>query len=87
MNYYKPLEIADENDKGTGKWRMTVTHDHESFAVGYCMSMHEHSSPEEASDCYRDFITKECNGILPGGFKLENVSGARGTVLNIASSY
>ena len=47
---YEPLEIADAEGKGTGKWRVVGRSDEEN--VPYIpMCSHEHASAKEAHNC------------------------------------
>lgn len=87
MNYYQPLEIATEAGQPSGKWRMTLTNDNYTYAIGYCRERKcEHLSPEEASDCYREYLKTENNGLLPGGFELSE-DDKPGTIITFFGSY
>ena len=67
---------------------MTCMNDDDIWPVGYCASrLCYHTTPEEASDCYRSYLEKECSGKFPGGFTTERAENERGTVLIFASSY
>ena len=82
MNYYKPMKKAD-----TLKWQFTCRNDNVIYPVGYCNERNcEHDTPEEASDCYRDYCEKENNGVMCG-FPMTVEDKKRGEVLNITSSY
>ena len=93
MNNYKPLEKAKSDGTASGIWHMTVTNDRITTPIGYCRINKNseteclHQTPEEASDCYRNYIRKECNGKLPGGFDLDDGENQDGTVFWSSSSY
>lgn len=48
--WIEPLQIADSDGKGTGKWRLTARSD-EDGGGPYGLCEHEHDTPEEAQDC------------------------------------
>jgi hypothetical protein len=48
--WVKPLEIADAEGKGTGKWRLTATSD-EDGGGPYGLCKHEHKTAEAAQKC------------------------------------
>lgn len=84
MNYYQPLELKSQ-DGHSGEWQMTCTNDNRTWPVGYCAERKcKHKSPQEASDCYRDYIKNEREGLFPGGFRDES---ERGEIYSSISSY
>lgn len=48
--WIQPLEIADENGNGTGRWKLTARSD-EDGGGPYGLCEHEHDTAEEASQC------------------------------------
>lgn len=50
MWWVQPQEIADENGKGTGRWRMTAKSD-EGGGGPFGDHSHDHASAEEAEAC------------------------------------
>jgi hypothetical protein len=48
--WIQPLEIANDQGQGTGKWRLTATSD-EDGGGPYGLCEHEHDTPEEAQNC------------------------------------
>ena len=50
MWWIQPLEVADENGKATGRWRLTARSD-EGGGGPYGDTTHDHVSAEEAQQC------------------------------------
>ncbi|OUL36363.1 hypothetical protein BV372_08065 [Nostoc sp. T09] len=48
--WIQPLQIADDQGQGTGKWRLTAKSD-EDGGGPYGLCEHEHDSVEEAQNC------------------------------------
>lgn len=71
MNYYRPRQLINPEGKPSGIWHYTCMNDGKIWALGYCAKGGcKHTSPLEASDCYRKYIREKCRGMLPGGFPM-----------------
>lgn len=71
MNYYRARLLKGPDGKETGIWHYTCMNDGRIWPLGYCKQNNcQHTTPVEASNCYRKYINEQCNGMLPGGYKL-----------------
>lgn len=84
MNHYQarekryklPNEEWSEKGDPNNIWHYTVMNDEKVRAIGYCADRNcQHKTADEAGECYREYIRKECNGKLPGGFDLKEGTG------------
>lgn len=84
MNYYQALELQKDGEQ-TGKFHYTRINDGRAMPIGYCaIGQCDHNSKIEASDCYRNYLKNERNGLAPGGFPMDQDYGSE---LETASSY
>lgn len=67
MNIYEPIKDSDSY------WYVKKKVGKLTFPVGWCVAKdHKHTTPEEASDCYKHYLIEERGSCLPGGIHVDN---------------
>jgi hypothetical protein len=83
MQYYRALELRNDDGIGMGLFHMTITYNGVTTPIGFCADNQcKHLSRVEACDCYRDYCKYKCNGMMAGS----EMNTKYGTEISISTS-